>query len=523
MKYVGDRIIYLAADPHGNYAFRLPHYHRAAVGLFPNTQIFLVPTPKTRELIVTSIHPANWGDLWKLEITLADKPGSVRRIVSSLKEHNVNILVEESLSDFFDLQLGHQLSLILDLVKYTSAVDGDTSHRNEKPTLRPNLLINTIIASSPDVIRLSSTEDRFQLSFHRMEFFYRNKDYRASFSVSAMGLDGKLLIEPDLIDEIYEGRTPERVACHVISDTEEKYVKIKFLEPGKAYLLLGIEHSEEVGAILSFCDMIARRKVNIINSYSRLSRMNRNAWWFSFLELPAKFDKLDMRSLFDELQELDIVQGFTLRGHYGFDDLFGVEDLVDKSHYSKLVETRRSVLRSPSVETFIDTSMLVDHEPPLLDVRPYYEGRGWQYRPRGVFVSVSATYDERFYERILRHTLEALQFRPVRADDGRAAEHEPQKLPLYARTERAKRHIATCDFVIADLSSCPMEVIYQIGIADAVGKPVLIIAEERDRAEVERAIDLSQRLHLFYSPYLPVEQLSSSLSASIRRLMQPGR
>ena len=54
----------------------LEQYHRSAAAIFPNSTVFLVPEPGENAIIVTTINPDSWGDLWRLEIELRDEPGA---------------------------------------------------------------------------------------------------------------------------------------------------------------------------------------------------------------------------------------------------------------------------------------------------------------------------------------------------------------------------------------------------------------------------------------------------------------
>jgi hypothetical protein len=88
VRYVGEKIQKPKLESGSNeYKFRIPRYHKAAVGLFSGTKTFLTPLREHGEMVLTTIDPKNFGDVWRLEINLKDSPGSVHNITEILKGH----------------------------------------------------------------------------------------------------------------------------------------------------------------------------------------------------------------------------------------------------------------------------------------------------------------------------------------------------------------------------------------------------------------------------------------------------
>jgi len=323
MKYVSDRLIAPELTPDRlGYAIPVPQYHRAAVGLFPGTRLFVVPLQATRDLIVTSIHPDKWGDLWRLKAALLDVPGAARSVVKALVEEQVNILIEEGLSDYGDNgQLTHGLFLILDLARYASDIDRGTEYRNsvDRPGYRPNHLLSKVASSAVGFIKTTRAEDNWALSLERMDFFYRHKGMRKEVAQMTNLYGRSLVIDRRVISEVCGGlEAPDVLACHILSDTEEKYLKIRFLDPKRQYGLVKIVHRERVGAILSFMDVLKAAEVNIANSYSRLAKIDETAVWYAFVEFGRESRMVTLESILRDLAALDAVDSVGLTSSFGF-------------------------------------------------------------------------------------------------------------------------------------------------------------------------------------------------------------
>ena len=64
-----------------------------------------------------------------------------------------------------------------------------------------------------------------------------------------------------------------------------------------------------------------------------------------------------------------------------------------------------------------------------------------------------------------------------------------------------RREIATCEFVVADLTNFNANVVYEVGLAHAIGKRVLFICELEYKKVKTLLFDLKDYEVLFYSPY----------------------
>lgn len=433
-------------------------------------------------------------------MVLRDTPGAARSIVETLVKNKVNILVQEGLSDYGDGgQSAHNVYMVLDLRGYYTDIDGNTHHRNsvEKPSVKPNQLIMNLLTNAFNYLQTTPSEDGWNFTFSRMDFFYRHKEHRTKAESTHLLSEKRTIVVPDqIVHNIFNGSPPESLACHILSDTEEKYIKVRFLREGTQSLLLRIAHREQVGAILNFMNVLKRYDANITNSYSRLASMSKIAIWYAFVEIPPKFDESELRKMLSDFDTLDDVESFTVRSHYGIP----FDPQESARHFSlRRYEERHQVVEAESsavarVDQARRETLRTIEE--YLEVRPYYLDSEWVRQPKTVFVAMpfDDQYEE-FYRDHIWDTIESCGLRSIRLDKEDALD------PSVPLTELIRRAIATCDFVVADLTHYNPNVIYEVGLAHAIGKRVVFICEERYQEERGPVFDLQNYRHVLYSPY----------------------
>lgn len=272
-----------------NFILKVPYYHRAAAGLLTGTTVFVLPLVHSKEMIITPLKPDNWGDIWRIEMFLLDKPGAVRSVLETMKRNNINILLEESNTDCSYIKnisnsKAHKLTLIIDLEKYNEVVDGHSEHRNtiHRPNIKPNRLINEIIYSSREYVLTSNNEDQWAFKFERVEFFFRNKENRLNYDLIKVHR-GHLRIPVNLFRSFYS-TLPSELWASVTSDHDDKWIKISFLEREKRYLNLKVKHRDAVGILYKMSKELARLGINIRSSFSRMVFAESTAEWFALLE-----------------------------------------------------------------------------------------------------------------------------------------------------------------------------------------------------------------------------------------------
>lgn len=521
MKFVSDTITFSHYDSEEvTHTIRLPIYHRSSVGLFPGTRLFAVPRPSTNEIILTPIDPAKWGDLWRLSASVSDRPGSAKKLVETLVENRVNVLVHEGVSESLDNgQLVHQVYEILDLASYQDAIDGTTEVRNsvEKPRLRPNRLINELVGHASECLVRTRNEEDWQLSFERMEFFFRNKEHRQSRVELVLNVNKEVRVPAAVLEGLPSaGRLDENLALHIISDTEEKYVKIRVLDPSRYYLLIEIEHGERVGAIDGFLEILREHRANIIDSYSRLKSIDQSAIWYAFSEFGSGLSEPNLLRLIEAFSSLDIVNAVALKGAYGagpdparLDLPVGVT-LRTGSSQARVPRTDAATW-PPGRDSSLGTTLAALGTPYFSDRA---DGNRWQYDSAQVFMAVpfDTTYED-FYEELIASTVRDAGLEPVRVD----------QVPLDGshRTimSRVEEGIACSRFVVADVSGWNPNVIYEVGLAAGISKPVLMLCQDSHFSNHEIPFDFQAYFLLRYSPFKPTG-LRARLSEKLAELKQ---
>lgn len=529
MKFVGDSISFTRFNHEkAVHTVQIPIYHRAALGLFPGTRIFAVPRTGSNEIILSPIDPATWGDLWRLDATVIDRPGSARALVETLVDNQVNVLVHEGVSESLeDGELVHRVFEVLDLSSYDDDDDGTTTSRNsiDYPELRPNRLINRVIDRGSKALIQTRSRDNWELKIERMEFFYRNKEIRRR-GVELILNDDKAISLPV---NIFRGMpaaadvpTRSRLALHIISDTEQKYVKLRVLDRARYYLLLEIEHQERVGAINEFMKVLKEQGANMIDSYSRLKRVSETALFYTFSEFEPTANTETMTEIVLELVkrlvDSDQVQTVILKGAFGAGpELRDIEAKLPDRALVRIDGLPRTPVfddgtkRAQSIG--VGQRDAVDHS----FGEPFYATRHdaveWTLNRSEVFMAIPFVEEYlQFYEHYLSTVVRDSGLDPIRID---LVDEERILRPRIYRIEEA---IARSRFVIADLSEWNPNVIYEVGLASGISKPMLLLCRSEHFDEGSIPFDFTQYPFIKYSPYQP-DNLKRDLSLKVEQMM----
>lgn len=504
MKYVGDTLSMSSVGGDGaTHTVTLPFYHRAAVGFFPGTTVFGVPLPSTNEIVLTSIHPEKWGDVWRLEATVTDEPGSAKSLVETLVANNVNVLVHEGVSEAVRQgKTVHQVFEIVDLSGYADAIDGNSDARNSggKSMLKPNHLVAKLVGSSAHYLAQAHELDGWELRFERMEFFFRNKEARFNWVDLSLNVDNEVHIPGSILKDLAPVKNlKEPLPLHIISDTEQKYVKVRVLSPEKYYVLFEIEHVEQVGAIDELMAVFKSRQANMIDSYSRLKSIAHSALFYALAEFDHRMTKSSVEAIIEDLASSSLARAVVLKGAYGA----GPE--LEKLSLPGTVSIRPGPRKKPASLRRAETKAVKNKEKNggvlahELGTPYYVDGRGsnsWTLNTAQVFMAVpfSEAYAE-FYDDYIEAPVHDAGLEPIRVD----------RLPVSAKRrsiiDRIEEGIARSRFVIADLTNMNPNVVYEIGLAVGISKPVLVLCESKHFEKQEIPFDFSGYPLIEYSPY----------------------
>jgi hypothetical protein len=513
MRYVGDRIRPFSMDKdRAAYLVPIPTYHRAAVGIFPGTKLYATPVPSRNEMVVTSISPDNWGDIWRIDLNLKDLPGAVESVIRTLHKHKVNILVEESMSHVAgNRQKAHALLLVVDLFRYENEFDGDTETRKslQKQTYNPCFLMNDLISNSKAFLHKTRGDGAWDAEISRLQYFFGIQENREEYQTTYLH-EGKIsLTRDEVLDRFYGGDQTKTPMGFITSDTEEKCLKINFVNEARRYIMLEIYHKEEHGAILQVMEKIRAQRINIIASYTRLFQMDRVSVWYGILEFPLDMGDDDLKKLIKAIDALPMVsERFSIIDHYNWDLDFGT--LGDRWALEHL---KPKVVRSPATRPVPPAKTeRAKKVPDNLQTRPYYEGQGWNHEDKSVFVAITFNdTGDNMYKNVYYDVVNSKDLVPCRVDQV----HSPNDDAII---NLIKRKIATCEFMIADVSDQNPNVMYEVALGHAIGKQVILCSERRDGTQSPLAFDIRERAHLFYDAST-MDKFRRNLAAKIEAIV----
>ena len=523
MKFVGDTLSSsVVSDDGTTHAVTLPHYHRAAVGIFNGTRLFAVPLRSTNELVLTPIDPKTWGDLWTLEATVKDEPGAAKSLVETFVKNDINVLVHEGVSESSEKDsIVHRVFEILDLARYTSDADLSSGERGSvgKVTSKPNHLVSNLIAHSADKLQQTHELDDWEFRFKRMEFFFRNKDIRVNAVPLSLNVDKQVQVPVGLLKKLeFAGDASTPLSLHIISDTEQKYLKLRVLNPKRYFLLLAIEHAEQVGAIDAFMGVFRARKVNMVDSYSRLQRIDETAWFYTLAELPGKMTAGRVARLLAELAHSPLAHAVIVKGATGQGPtLEMLKELPDNAlPGSVTIREPRSTPRAVGAPPQKLPEAVPRRVVAAADLGvPYFADRNdsgkWRLNTAQVFMAIpfSESYKE-FYKEFIATPVKDVGLEPMRVDE---MPTQARRTPIVEQIEEA---IARCRFVIADISGWNPNVIYELGLAMGISKPILVLCDNR-QFEERIAFDFQPYRLIIYNPYKPAT-LREVLNTKVREL-----
>lgn len=521
MKFVGDTLSFSSISEDGaTHTVKIPVYHRAAVGIFPGTRLFAVPLPSTNEVVLTPIDPDKWGDLWRLEATVSDRPGSAKTLVETLVEKKVNVLVHEGVSESAEQgRTVHQIFEILDLAKYSDHLDGTTADRNSvnRALLKPNHLINTLIGHSAECLTQDHERTDWQMRLSRMEFFFRNKDARANAVELSLEGTNHVEVPAKILRELEFGNDAKgALPLHIISDTEQKYVKLRVLSERRYYVLFEIEHAERVGAIDEFMAVFRGHEANMIDSYSRLKSIANSALFYALAEFSERQTARQVLSVVKGLVNSSLARAVSLKGAVGNGPT--LDQLQSKLPPKVSIRTVTSPEATSAQELPLSGGPLIERgTPSAVELgMPYYRDRhgsdSWTLNANQVFMAIPFSEDyQDFYEENIASSVRKAGLQPIRVDEMPAQAKRPHIV------DRIEEGIARSRFLIADVSKWNPNVVYEIGLAVGISKPILLLCDRKAFDENEIPFDFRSYELIKYSP-MHAKDLKSRLVKKIRQL-----
>lgn len=133
-----------------------------------------------------------------------------------------------------------------------------------------------------------------------------------------------------------------------------------------------------------------------------------------------------------------------------------------------------------------------------------------------VFVAAPHRTESGFVLTAIREALDLVSYGPeltfeVFDPDVRRSSRNP--------VDSLRDQIANADLVVADLSGANSNVLFEIGYAEAAGKPILLLSEDSGHVP----FDVRDKLILLYQPSAPLSNLTLRIAEAIERIFRPDR
>lgn len=187
---------------------------------------------KVYEVILTSIHPRYWPDLWKLKLTTMDEVGIGREIAKTLFEKGIEIITAES--SVHSLNRYNSMSYLLSLAEYRDEIDGDVQRRL-KTSRTPNLDLMLQARLCDTLVFDPTGKPRFELL--PMTLYWQLADerrygfYHSPRDSVRMKAEGRIDL-PDSVKENIEKHCGAGGSYSGAVDTENRVIRVLFFPKG---------------------------------------------------------------------------------------------------------------------------------------------------------------------------------------------------------------------------------------------------------------------------------------------------
>ena len=301
-------------------------YHRAATGLRTGSQVYIFPRRTSinggdtnpsqlrdddiREIIISPFKPDNWGNIWRLEVSTSDRPGVIRDITKILADRDINIQTQESLITGHEQDF--QVSLIANFANFIEDFRVK-KHEEDIEAYRKfntwkDVIVHTFESVNPTIQVLNFQPVRFLFNNSKNQSGdeknlvdkiskqnYYHDDYKPvsvnekQIVVSEAALDDVKLFEIAPKSGDIQGT--------IFSNTEEKFIIVRFFQKQQELVHLEIAHDNQPGAIFHFTRVIAPDDNNaighnIVNCYNRIGDDRKRAYWNVLVDVSIDSKKL---------------------------------------------------------------------------------------------------------------------------------------------------------------------------------------------------------------------------------------
>ncbi len=295
--------------------------HRAATGALSGSKLYAYPVfeernkHKYREVIFSQYPPKCWHNIFRLRFWAQDKPGVTKTIFEKLKNAGILITTQESImtkyhDHYFTISMVADFTKVFEYGKEYfvlhdnfDTVEDKLEELNEK--ILKKIFNNCEELDYERIMDNPSIKPLRQLNYH-------SGRYNTIKQVNDIALEDQESNRPDVTYHndvtIYEGyiyinrriidviqlRDTGNIFYTVNSDTDEKYLIVRFFDPQRKIIQLDIEHySHVLGTLFKFANEI--KKVdgyNIINSFDRIQDHQKTSHWVVMIDCTSNSNEI---------------------------------------------------------------------------------------------------------------------------------------------------------------------------------------------------------------------------------------
>lgn len=290
--------------------FTVPVFHRTALGLIPGeVKIYALPKKtikngvEVKEIIFSPFKPSDWEHLWKIELTTEDRPGILRDVTEIISKNDINISIQESSIESYNKDFS--ITLFLDCKSFVE---------------KNKLLDIPLVEKKDKIIAKLSSDYQSQgykgfkiVRFEPIEFLNVNcpknntsrenlissntlKDYDNSDMFLDIEDKGVIVLKDSILKDlgVFSDKTPKVLEGTTFSDTEEKYLILRFFGKEQYVINIDVVHKDRVGMINSFTKKILEidEGFNLINCYNRIENVRHIAHWYSLIDVTSKPEEI---------------------------------------------------------------------------------------------------------------------------------------------------------------------------------------------------------------------------------------
>ena len=221
---------------------------------------------KTYEVIISSVSPSLWPDLWKLKLTTIDEIGIARELTELLASKRIEIVTSES--SVHSLNRYNSMSYVLSLSEYRDPIDGDIALR-ARTSQAAYLEHELMVRMCDKLVFLPSGQPRFELA--PMTLYWQLAEgknfgfYHSPKELIPVGAEGEIALPASVLSNIRE-HSGEDLYYAAAVDTENRVIRVLFFPKGQT----GIAHMQFASrrmtsrAIARIMELLSDRQANIL-------------------------------------------------------------------------------------------------------------------------------------------------------------------------------------------------------------------------------------------------------------------